>query len=695
MLADFDSVVTFSRGVRQHRALKHFLGDRLCAAAQITSSNTCVIGWGNKENTKKARDFAARNRYPYFNVEDGFIRSVGLGVKKAPPFSVVLDDLGMYYDATKPSRLENILQEYDFDSDDDLMAQADRAIHLLKEFKISKYNIVDASPEEEIERNSKKKILVIAQTAGDMSLKYGCCGQFTTSDIINGAIQENLEADVYVKIHPDVIAGRKDSDIRLEDIPTSCRILTQDMNPLSLLELVDKVYVKTSQMGFEALLLGKECVCFGLPFYSGWGLTDDRVECFRRQRKLTLREVFAGAYILYTSYYNPYLDKDSNIIDTLYTVKRYADIEKVNGSSLLFHGFPPWKQFYHRYFFKSNQRNKMTFCSSAEKIKANSVQKNAKLMIWSKRENSELQKFLNTSTLPVYRVEDGFVRSVSLGSDLTMPYSLVVDSRGIYFDPAEESDLEYLYNNYDFKAHSGLLERAEKVASFIVDAKLSKYNYAPHGEVQIDRDRFKRVILIPGQVVDDASILLGGYGMDNLLLMQMVRENNPEAYLIYKPHPDVIAGNRKGDLPNDLVLQSCNAIITDMSIDSCIGMADEIHTITSLTGFDAILRNKKVFTYGMPFYAGWGLTKDYRTCARRTRVLSKDELVAGALLLYPRYVYPLTKELCEIERVLKAIVKEQQLLGSSSAGYRHRKQLRRGAFVVSRKLFGWVKKLNV
>ena len=119
----------------------------------------------------------------------------------------------------------------------------------------------------------------------------------------------------------------------------------------------------------------------------------------------------------------------------------------------------------------------------------------------------------------------------------------------------------------------------------------------------------------------------------------------------------------------------------------------EIHTITSLCGFDAIIRDKKVYTYGMPFYAGWGLTEDYHTYSRRTRVLGKDELVAGALLLYPRYVHPATKELCEIERVLEAIVEEQHLYGSSEM-YRRRQNLRRGVFAVSRNLLKWVRKVN-
>jgi capsular polysaccharide export protein len=70
-------------------------------------------------------------------------------------------------------------------------------------------------------------------------------------------------------------------------------------------------------MGFEALLSGCECVCFGMPYYAGWGLTDDRVECKRRKRLLRLEDVFAAAYILYTRYHNPYTDEDTDIFGVI------------------------------------------------------------------------------------------------------------------------------------------------------------------------------------------------------------------------------------------------------------------------------------------------------------------------------------------------------------------------------------------
>jgi capsular polysaccharide export protein len=326
MISNFNQIITFSKGMMKNQAINYFWGDKLSFASRRYDTTPCFIGWGNKQNTLKVERAATEKKIPYFRLEDGFIRSVGLGVQGAASFSIVTDDLGIYYDATRPSRLEQILMEHDFLSDTKLEEKAEQAINLIKSFKISKYNATTELPDSDITDNDRKKILVIAQTAGDMSLEYGLGNNFSTSQIIAAALWENPGAEIYLKIHPDVIAGKKKSDLNIKQVPEKCRIITRDINPIALLEKIDKVYTKTSQMGFEALLLGKECVCFGMPFYAGWGLTDDRIKCFRRNRKLTVNQVFAGAYILYCRYYNPYLNQESDIIDTLYTIKKYRDI---------------------------------------------------------------------------------------------------------------------------------------------------------------------------------------------------------------------------------------------------------------------------------------------------------------------------------------------------------------------------------
>lgn len=298
-------------------------------------------GWGRKKSGQEAVVLARKCGTSYVLLEDGFIRSFGLGVDGSPSFSIVKDDIGIYYDATTPSRLERLLDSYNFVSDIELMRSAKSAIWFLVEYDISKYNNVPLVDDEFLlkykmtkeilnqvqddgvivqDDKNVKHILIIAQTAGDASLKYGMLDDISTDEIIDAAIEENPDAKIYLKIHPDVLSGKKKSDIDVYSAKQKCIIIDENVNPISLLKYFDKVYTKTSQMGFEALLVGCKCVCFGMPFYAGWGITDDRAICARRQKKLSVEEVFAGAYLLYTNYYNPYKKRASDIFDTMQTI---------------------------------------------------------------------------------------------------------------------------------------------------------------------------------------------------------------------------------------------------------------------------------------------------------------------------------------------------------------------------------------
>jgi capsular polysaccharide export protein len=282
-------------------------------------------GWGRKKTGRFAVWCHEKFGGTLILQEDGFIRSLSLGVDGSPSFSIVEDDIGIYYDATTPSKLENILNEYDFESDKELMYTADKAISLVKKYDISKYNNAPDISEDYFTQD-EERVLVIAQTAGDASLEYGMLKEFTTQEIVNAAIDENPNAVIYIKIHPDVLSGKKKSDIDIEALHTQCKIISEDLNPISLLQHFKKVYTKTSGMGFEALLVGCECVCFGMPYYGGWGLTDDRVECKRRKRSLRLEEVFAAAYILYTRYHNPYTDEDMDILGAIEAIVKMKKV---------------------------------------------------------------------------------------------------------------------------------------------------------------------------------------------------------------------------------------------------------------------------------------------------------------------------------------------------------------------------------
>ena len=246
------------------------------------------------------------------------------------------------------------------------------------------------------------------------------------------------------------------------------------------------------------------------------------------------------------------------------------------------------------------------------------------------------------------RVEDGFLRSRGLGAELVPPLSLALDDQGIYYDPTRPSRLEALIT-----AHANLRPdqalRAERLVSAIRNLGLSKYNIG--GATLPDLPKGRR-ILVPGQVEDDASILLGaGQIRTNAVLLAEVRAANPDAVILYKPHPDVSAGLRVGTVPD--AASQADIIVENVDMAALLEQVDEVWTMTSGTGFEALLRDLRVITFGAPFYAGWGLTEDRGTIpARRGADVSLFGLVHAALIDYPRYLDPVTGRPCPVEVIL-------------------------------------------
>lgn len=406
------------------------------------------LGWGRKKSGLKAINLAKKYKAKFILLEDGFIRSLNLGVENSPSFSMVKDDIGIYYDATAPSKLENLLNTYEFK--DEEIKQAKKAIELIKKYKISKYNNNLNIPDDYFQKD-EKRVLIITQTANDASLEFGLAKDFKTVDMIKDAVKENPKSKIYIKIHPDVLSGKKQSDLDINSLPKECILITENFNPIALLEFFDKVYTKTSSMGFEALMQECECICYGMPFYAGWGLTKDKLERKRRMQKRSLEEVFYAAYILYAEYFNPYLNQKSNIFDTIKTLAKYKDIEKANSNRLFMLGFTLWKRHFIKSFFKAKD-NKIIFLNSLKSLARYKLKENDKFFIWGKRidynalKTTLIKKAQDENLLhftpKISLVEDGFIRSISLGSDLTRPFSLIVDDKGLYIDPNKASKLE-------------------------------------------------------------------------------------------------------------------------------------------------------------------------------------------------------------------------------------------------------------
>jgi capsular polysaccharide export protein len=247
------------------------------------------------------------------------------------------------------------------------------------------------------------------------------------------------------------------------------------------------------------------------------------------------------------------------------------------------------------------------------------------------------------------RYEDGFIRSIGLGAAFAPAYSWVADSRGMYFDASQPSDLEVILQQENFPY--SLLERARALHRKILNAGLTKYNLAANAWSRPPSAR--RVILVPGQVESDSSIRYGSPNIHtNIGLLQAVRGSNYDAYIVYKPHPDVVAGRRRSGLGENKATDWCDEVVADASMDKLLQSVDEVHVLTSLAGFEGLLRGKRVVTYGQPFYAGWGLTEDRFPVPRRRRKLDLSELIAGALIKYPLYLSPSTGRPCTPEQLI-------------------------------------------
>lgn len=304
------------------------------------------------------------------------------------------------------------------------------------------------------------------------------------------------------------------------------------------------------------------------------------------------------------------------------------------------------------------------FVPDSSSLRRISIGEGDNVFVWGAAFSGGELEFVRERGGKIYRVEDGFIRSVGLGSDFVRPLSLVLDEGGLYFDPSRASDLETILNTASFTEDE--IKTAETVRHNIVQNGITKYNIEPRGRPDWGATN-KRIVLVPGQVEDDASILLGCSSIrTNLELLRAVRSSHPDAFIVYKPHPDVRSGNRKGALEMHEIVELADHIETQWSVVSCIEACAEVHTMTSLSGFDALLRGKRVVTYGQPFYAGWGLTLDMDASApafaRRLRLLSLSEMVAGTLLRYPIYWdwTLMTRTTCE--RVLDSIKQARNLM---------------------------------
>ena len=316
-----------------------------------------------------------------------------------------------------------------------------------------------------------------------------------------------------------------------------------------------------------------------------------------------------------------------------------------------------WKRRHLKKFFGAGR---VRFEDNPVRAAERAVKVDASLVCWSEPDPKLLRAAENRDC-DLLRIEDGFLRSRGLGAELVPPLSLVRDATGIYFDPRQPSDLEHLIRQ-SVNLPPVSLERAKRLRETLLKLRLTKYNVG--STVSFDRPDGMDTVLVVGQVEDDASVVCGAASPlnTNCALLSAARKARPDAYLIYKPHPDVEAGLRKGRISAD----AADIVARNAEPDALIGAADEVWTMTSLLGFEALIRGVKVVCAGRPFFAGWGITTDLPCVldaaigSRRAGVNpSLDGLTHATLIDYPRYHDPVTEHACPVEVAIERLASGQ------------------------------------
>ncbi|WP_161974920.1 capsular polysaccharide biosynthesis protein [Bacillus timonensis] len=665
---------------------------RLSPYFSKNKNHMVFIVWGYKE-PDEIREYAKKKKIKLIRTEDGFVRSVDLGAGHSLPMSIVIDEKYLYFHSKEPSELEMILQTYDFQSHPDLLSRATANMERLIELGVSKYNHVGPADIDKIYgKKTKKRILVIGQVEEDASIKYGCDREITNNDLVWEAYRENPDAEIIYKPHPDVLNGHRNMVSDPMAVSHISKVVTEPLSLVDSLKTIDHVYTITSLSGFEALIRGIPVTCFGLPFYAGWGLTDDRQQNNRRTRNLTIEELFAGAYLLYPRYIslqtNELIDCEQAIDELTEQIKLerpkdeqeniqklaegtkkmkkkpFEEVgvnwEKSDKPIAFMFGFNPWKREHIKHFFPEFRTAFVFGSATLKRLKPYFENENIVFIVWGYKEPDEIREYAEEKGIKLIRTEDGFVRSVDLGAGHSLPMSIVADKQGLYFNSQEPSELEMILQTYDFKKHPELIEKAKANIEKLIHTRVSKYNHVgPINVKKIYGEKTKKRILVIGQVEEDASIK---YGCDREItnndLVWAAYNENPDAEIIYKPHPDVLTGHR--DIvsnPKD-VAHIAKVVTEPLSLVDALQTIDHVYTITSLSGFEALMRGIDVTCFGMPFYAGWGLTDDRQKNTRRTRKLTIEELFAGAYLLYPKYMSLETNELVDCEEAINELVEK-------------------------------------
>jgi len=626
--------------------MRRLIAERYIRHFQLPADQ--LYAWGRKPSGKVIRQRARRLGKPVVCLEDGFLRSMGLG-RDAESLSLCVDDIGIYYDAKAPSRLEALIRK------PLEPRQLQRAQALRQDWqglRLSKYNGAPDSPAPE-----EPFVLVVDQTAGDLSISHGLADCSSFQHMLTAALDGWPDHRIVVKVHPDVAARRKRGHFNLRQLNhPRIQVCADGGHPCSVLESCSAVYVVTSQLGFEGLLWGKQVHVFGMPFYAGWGLTFDFLPTPSRRigTSPVVEQLVHAALVAYPCYIHPETGHRCEPEDVMAWMALQHRRMLAFPDHLEAFGFTPWKARQLRRFIPRGRGQSLRFRQRHNRPALNTQG----ALVWGRRESDGVKR----SRVQTIQVEDGFVRSVGLGANLVDPLSWVFDSSGIYYDASRPSDLETMLRNSCLSPDQR--NRARHLRNQLINSGITKYNLGGQAWNRPPLAAGRLVVLVLGQVEGDASIRYGlppdAKVRTNRQLLEAARAKFPDAWLVYKPHPDVVAGLRAQGGMHNSNGEVWDQLVPTADLSTLLGQVDHVCVLTSLGGFEALLRRIPVSTWGLPFYAGWHLSDDELgthpwIARRRGRELHLDALTYESLIRYPSYISEHSKQPTTPERVIEEL----------------------------------------
>lgn len=574
--------------------------------------------------------------YPILRLKDGIFS--GYTNKKSTYSLYYSFESDVYYNLQKESNIEFLLRSH-WNPSEEEWNTAHLAIQMINKYGITKYSEYPHLSDTIIRSEGYQNILLVDQPIDDESVLLGNANEETFKEMLLYAFDNYQYANIYIKFHPDTIDGKKDgylkkllSTLGLNDHP-SIKVIDTHCNITSLFHYINDIFVVTSQVGFEALLRNKNVRCFGTPFYSGWGLTSDMQTLSFVKPQRSLMDLFIALVLQHTLYINPFTNKKGTILDLLeYVALQQRHNNKKNIA------------FYNTDFIEHKNID----------LLLNTDKKNFSIITKAKQIPKHIDDFILTDKKSTFQeveplkyrafLSKGFLFADSFNSEDVL--SLIVDHNGAFYDHKAQSDLDYMLNHESYTDYE--LNCADQ---FLIDLRgkfLLDMKNEDSGNIFNEKQKInKKTIFIPGQPENEDMTLVGGditIPSDYELLIAILQRVE-NSLIIYKPAPNSkfkkLNDLGKGGLINlnSLVKERNNHFIFefDASISHCIDAADEVHLLNHTCGLEAIVKGKKVITYGLPFFGGLGLTEDRQKFPREKRQVSLEEFALAVYMLYPRY----------------------------------------------------------